>query len=101
MQIVDALEDPRTITAIEMRGTVEHDGDYYAAKNGITIQCYGENGLYCHLPWFAIIEDGEVIHRLNGIEVACVTYEKIDAHKDKVREDTGESLLKQYGADYY
>ena len=75
MKIVTALEDERTISTITTQGASEDDRDYYSAERGVEIHVYGENGMYyCELPWFAIVEEGEVTTRLNGAAVETITY---------------------------
>lgn len=74
MNIVTALDDPRIINSITMRGTDERDGDYYTTKTGVEIHAYGENGMYCALPWFAIVRNNEIVTRLNGASVESITY---------------------------
>jgi hypothetical protein len=69
MNIVTALEDTRTIS-----GIIVNDGNFYTVASGIGIYAYGENGMYCELLWFAIVEEGEVVARLNGTFVESVTY---------------------------
>jgi len=74
MDIVKMFDDPRPIVSVEMQGTSDGDGDYYIAKFCLMIKCYGENGQGALVPWFAVIEDGEITVRLNGAAVKSVTY---------------------------
>lgn len=71
MNIVTALDDPRTISSIIMQ---DAGGALYAAGPSIEIHAYGENGMYCELLWFAVIKNGEIIERLNGAAVESITY---------------------------
>lgn len=69
MNIITALDDPRTIS-----GIIVNDGNYYTVASNIEIYAYGEPGMYNYLLWFAIVEDGKVVARLNGTFVESVTY---------------------------
>jgi hypothetical protein len=68
MDTITALEDTRIVDNVTMRG--DH-GRSYSAKPGIEIRAYDEPG---NILWFVIIEDGEVIKRLNGAAVESITY---------------------------
>ena len=39
-------------------------------KNCDEICAYGELGVYCMIPWFAVIKDGEIISRVPAVLVS-------------------------------
>ena len=38
------------------------------------IECYGEPGEYCYIPWLRIWKDGKVIERINSHTISEVQY---------------------------
>ena len=67
MDIQGILDDKRPIASICWN---TEDGATYEATRGYTIEAYGEPGIHCNLPYFAVSKDGVIICRVPAWQVS-------------------------------
>ena len=64
------LEDTRDIKQISLG-----DNWWAVGRDAVTkIVVYGENGMHCDLPWFAVYQGDEIVSRVNAAYVTDVWY---------------------------
>lgn len=70
-EIKQTYDDKREIDSIEFP-----DGEYYSVKNKLidAIKPYNENGEMAPILWFAVYENGKIMHRVNSKYITVVNY---------------------------
>lgn len=63
----EILEDKREIESICWN---TEDGACYRAQDGYTIEAYGEAGMHCYLPYFAVKKHDVIIARVPAWQVS-------------------------------
>jgi len=71
--MLTVLEDTRSVVGIAI-DSVEVAVTETVGQTCDEIVAYGENGEMAHVPWFAVVKDGQVIRRVNGKFVVEVYY---------------------------
>ena len=61
------LTDDREISVIAWNNA---DDACYRAINGVKIEAYGEPGMHCDIPYFAVKQNGIVIARVPAWQVS-------------------------------
>lgn len=73
MRAEDILKDEREVLAIGC--SLVDNPEYEAGKYGVEkIEMYPQGAFHCDVPWFAIWKGGEIVARINGLELAFVRY---------------------------
>ena len=64
--MIQLLDDKRSISTIWLNtyGWTVKDIPNSAAQLAEEIEVYGEPGLHCNIPWFAIWKEGRVVSRI-------------------------------------
>ena len=64
---MNILEDKRPIEAIYWNNAEDAQ---YSTKGGFEIEAYGEPGMYCCIPFFAVKHDGVIVARVPAWQVS-------------------------------
>jgi hypothetical protein len=79
MKVKTMLQDKREIHGLHLDNC-----EIWVGAQGVTaIKAYGENGMHCDIPWFAIYREGsdEVHTRINAASVDGIIYHKKDGEQ--------------------
>ena len=69
----DILNDSRDVLAIGC--SLIDSPDWEVGRYGVEkIEMYRQGAYHCDVPWFAIWVGGEIVARVNGLELAFVRY---------------------------
>lgn len=65
-KIIEMLDDKRPIDYLG--GDIEH-GAWYPSPE-FEIEVYGEPGMYCNLPYFAVKKEGVIVARIPAWQIS-------------------------------